>query len=315
MGKKVVVCSDRLTAARRVALYVIAWCIEHPHHGIGGATGRTYVAVWNAIWDQLKIDPAARERVVTQAVVFLDEYFGAFPSFYHWAWRNLRVGSDGFAPSLVRVPRGMFFEDGRVVTSTRLEEILRQAPADWEAHTVAGEDAQPPEIRIRPEATHPMLRKIRLELNDYEQAVRQLRWRLQLVGIGVMGHLGFVEGGGAARDTRTMVVRLATSTQKVNAPDFELMDADGKTVQFEPARHAITMGIDTILSAEALLLAAWGADKRSAVESMFIGTPGPLNPAAWVQNHPNVSVFLDQAVYGTLSRAALHDRGWEVELP
>jgi len=278
--------------------------------------------VWDAIWAQLDANPAARERVVTQSVVFLDEYFGALPSYYHWAWRTLRVDRDGFSAAHIHLPRGLFFESGQIVSSTRLEEILREHPADWKACTVAGEQDSPPEIRITPDATHPVLKEIGRSLYAYECAVQLQNRRLQLLGIGVGGaiatnpqaggHIGFVECGAAASDTGVMLVRTAPSTRNANRDDFLLHNGDGPAT-FEPALHAVTQGIGSILSASHLLMAAWGQTKRAAVERMLLGTPGPLNPAAWVQTHQRVTVCLDPAAFGTLPQAVLHERGWEVE--
>jgi hypothetical protein len=45
---------------------------------------------------------------------FSDEHFGAYPSYDHWAHRNLHAGQDGFASKNVLTPRGCFFEHGRV---------------------------------------------------------------------------------------------------------------------------------------------------------------------------------------------------------
>jgi hypothetical protein len=254
-------------------------------------------------------------------VVFLDEYFGAYPSYYHWAWRNLAVGRGGFAPERVFTPRGCFFEQGRVVSSGRLEEILADWPEDWEAKTLPGEDGAPPEVRIRSSPEHPVLAEIRQSLDDYDRLVRSHGDRLQLLGIGVGGaigddpeaggHIGFVECGAADRDSRTMLVRLAPSTRAANRSDFRLSNDDGE-VRLEPAGHAVTQGVSTILSAGRLLMMAWGEAKKEAVSRMFLGTPGPKNPAAWAATHDAVTVFLDRAALGDLHSSRLEERGWSV---
>jgi glucosamine-6-phosphate deaminase len=145
--------------------------------------------------------------------------------------------------------------------------------------------------------------------------------RLQLLGIGVGGaiktdpdagcHIGFVECGAAAEDTGTMLVRLAPSTIEANKDDFLLVNADGD-VLLEPSHYAVTQGISTILSAAELLMMAWGRSKQQAVERMFLEAPGPKNPAAWIQRHPNVTVFLDRAALGTLDPVVLEAGGWSV---
>jgi hypothetical protein len=259
---------------------------------------------------------------VQRDVVFLDEYFGAYPSYYHWALRNLRVGQGGFAAERVFTPRGCFFENGRIVSSTRLEEILRDWPDDWEARTQPGEDGRPPEVRLRRRPEHPVLAEIRQALDEYERLVRDHHDRLQILGIGVSGasdrdteaggHIGFVEYGAADGDSTTMLVRLAPSTQAANRSDFLLKNADGD-VRLEPSSFAVSQGVSTILSAGHLLMMAWGAAKREAVSRMFLGTPGPKNPAAWVSIHPAATLFLDRAAWGDLRPDVLEDRGWSVE--
>lgn len=324
MAKQVFVFSSKKLAELAVAEYIIAWCQENKGCGLGGATGRSPVGVWAWVWDILGVKPEARQAVVQQPVVFLDEYFGPYPSYHHWAWRNLRVGTGGFGPEKVHVPRGCFFENDRVVTSARLDEILADDHFrdDWNAETVPGEDENPPEIRIKDTAEHELLAEIRSTLHDYDTIARGFDQRLQLLGIGVGGaidmdtdaggHIGFVEYGAAARDTKTMLVRLAPSTIDANEDDFVLSNADGDA-SLEPSHYAVTQGISTILSAGELLLMAWGESKQLAVERMFLGAPSEKNPAGWVQDHPNVTVFVDRGAIGDLDLDQLEKREWSVD--
>ena len=69
------------------------------------------------------------------------------------------------------------------------------------------------------------------------------------------------------------------------------------------------------MSAGELLMMAWGSSKQLAVERMFLGNPGPKNPAAWIQAHENVTAFLDQDAFGALDQSVLEKRGWSVEFP
>lgn len=329
MSKRVIVNRWKEFASPMVANYIIDWCVENPESGLGGATGRSPIDVWRWVWRLLESERAKdRDAVVGQKIAFLDEYFGAYASYYHWAWRNLLVGRDGLAPDNVNVPRGCFFEEGRIVTSERLEELLddEECRDDWQGFTLPGEDGGMPEVRFdqdKPEEDmHPVLAQIRTALSDYDAVVRGFGKRLQLLGIGVGGaiekdpdaggHIGFVECGAAAKDSKTMLVRLARSTSRANKDDFLLENADGDT-RLEPSQFAITQGISTVLSAGELLMMAWGGSKQLAVERMFLGEPGPKNPAAWVQEHANVTVFLDQGAYGSLKESDLDAGGWSVE--
>lgn len=327
MARTVVVSENKEQGELWASTYLIDWCVTHPRGGLGGATGKSPIGVWRRVWEKLQQEqPDAREAVTGQEITFLDEYVGAYPSYYHWAWRNLQLSHDGLKSRNVYVPRGCFFDEhGRLVNSDYLEEILEQTAGEWEELTAVGEDGMPPEIRIKSSATHPVLQQIRDSLAIYDQIVRLHTQRLQILGVGVGGaidknpmaggHIGFVECGAAARDTGVMLVRLARSTLRANESDFLLLDGDGDNTFLEPARYAITQGINTILSAGELLMVAWGPKKQLAMERTLLGTPGPYNPAAWVQEHPNVTVVLDRAAYGSLDVTAMRDRGFAVQLP
>jgi 6-phosphogluconolactonase/glucosamine-6-phosphate isomerase/deaminase len=326
MSKQVFVFERKETAVAATAEFILDWCAEHPGAALGGATGRSPIGVWEAVWRALDGPRRSeRERFLDRNVVFLDEYFGAYPAYYHWAFRNLRYSENGeerFAADRVYTPRGCYFEKGRIVTGSRLEEILADWPEDWEARTLPGEDGTPPEVRIRPGAEHPVLAELRQSLDDYDALVRDHGNRLQLLGIGVGGaiahdeeaggHIGFVEYGAANGDSTTMLVRLASSTVEANRDDFLLRNADGD-VRLEPSSFAVSQGISTILSAGRLLLMAWGEAKAEAVSRMFLGAPGPKNPAAWIQQHRAATIFMDQAALGDLEPYELEARGWSVE--
>jgi glucosamine-6-phosphate deaminase len=322
MSKQIFVYPTQNAAVSATADFVLDWCAAHPGAALGGATGRSPIGVWRTIWERLAgRRKAAHAAFVARNVVFLDEYFGAYPSYYHWACRNLRVGDGGFAAERVFTPRGCYFEQGRIVSSSRLEEMLGDWPEDWRGHTLPGEDGVPPEVRILPTAGHPVLVEMRQALEEYDRLVRDHAERLQLLGIGVGGaiahdpqaggHIGFVEYGAADGETKTMLVRLAPSTSQANAGDFRLQNADGD-VLIEPSWFAVTQGISTILSASHLLMMAWGKTKREAVARMFLGEPNPKNPAAWIQTHDAATVFLDRAALGDLDERNLRQRGWTV---
>lgn len=311
--KIIQVYSDKESGVGGAADFIIDWNWKTNGAALGGATGSSPVGAWAAVWRKLEDHPEARRKLVRRPIAFLDEYAGPFPSYHHWAWRNLRIGRGGFPAESVYVPRGCFFEDGRIVTSTRLDALLAETTGQWEARTEAGEDGEPPEIRIKGSAVHPVLCEIRDSVTAYDRFVRALPQRLQILGIGVEGHIGFVERGAAARDTGTMLVKLASSTLRANEDDFRLRNSDGGDVSLEPAHYAITQGIGTMLSAGAILMLAWGAKKRPAVERMLLHDPSTQNPAGWIQEHEHVTVVLDVDAFGSLDDRDLKARGFRVE--
>lgn len=116
---------------------------------------------------------------------------------------------------------------------------------------------------------------------------------VQLLGIGINGHLGFNEPG-AARDARTDLVELAESTRARAASTFA-PDAVPK--------RGITMGLGTILEAKEIVVMAFGPDKAEAVARAIEGPVDADCPASWLQEHTNTRWLLDEAAASRLQTA------------
>ena len=122
------------------------------------------------------------------------------------------------------------------------------------------------------------------ECRRYERAIRAAGGvDVCVLGIGRNGHIGFNEPG-ASFDSRTRVVRLAESTRRVNATDFEGERA--------PER-AISVGMRTISDSREVLLLASGANKAGAVAAAVGGEVSEDVPASALRLHPNVTLLLD----------------------
>jgi len=115
---------------------------------------------------------------------------------------------------------------------------------------------------------------------------------LQLLGIGRNGHIGFNEPG-SPRTSRTRLVTLDEATRR---------DAQGTFGQDPVPQQAITMGVDSILRARRILLLAVGSHKATIVAKTIEGKVTDAVSASFLQQHPNVSVFLDQTATESLSR-------------
>jgi len=320
-GKSLTIFVDRTAqkSARRQAGYLFDRMKELRRKKrpvkLGGATGRTYLEVYRRLLD---LAGKAKFDLGDVEIYFLDEYFGAAPLYYAYTRQHLRAGKPGgFRPENIWVPRGTFFDDrGRIVNSDRLDAILAQTSKkrEWQGRAEPGEDGSPPEIFILPTAKHPILKEIRKSNRRYDKLVREEgKGRIALLGLGVEGHIGFVEGGAATADTGVMLTRLSPSTQRANEADFRLVNRDKSPVELEPCRYAITQGIATILSAAEICLAATGPNKAGAVERMLLEAPSPQNPAGFIQTHRNVKVFLDDDALGKLTVEELEERGYRVE--
>ena len=108
---------------------------------------------------------------------------------------------------------------------------------------------------------------------------------LQLLGIGLDGHIGFNEPDDFfVKDTH--VVDLDESTIKANSRFFE-SEAD-------VPRKAVTMGMVSIMQAKKILLVANGANKKEILEKAFFGPITPQIPASILQLHPDVTVIFSE---------------------
>lgn len=105
---------------------------------------------------------------------------------------------------------------------------------------------------------------------------------LQLLGIGLDGHIGFNEPD-EVFVKETHIVDLHPSTIEANARFFQSSD--------EVPRQAITMGMGAIMQAKSVLLVANGKNKKAIVEEAFFGPVTPKIPASILQLHPNLTVI------------------------
>lgn len=108
---------------------------------------------------------------------------------------------------------------------------------------------------------------------------------LQLLGIGLDGHIGFNEPD-SCFTKETHPVKLDESTIEANARFFE-SEAD-------VPREAITMGMGAIMNAKKVLLIANGKNKKEIVEKAFYGPITPEVPASILQLHPDVTVIYSE---------------------
>lgn len=108
---------------------------------------------------------------------------------------------------------------------------------------------------------------------------------LQLLGIGLDGHIGFNEPD-SFFTAETHVVDLDESTIKANARFF--------ASEADVPRKAITMGMASIMQAKKVLLIANGANKKEIIEKAFFGPITPEVPASILQLHPDLTVIYSE---------------------
>lgn len=129
---------------------------------------------------------------------------------------------------------------------------------------------------------------------DYEQAIAAAGGiDLQLLGLGLNGHIGFNEPEDAF-PAATHCVDLTQSTIEANSRLFDRVD--------DVPRQAYTMGIGTIMAARSVLVVVEGSHKAEIVKKAFFGPVTPQVPASILQFHQNAAVIVDAAA-GALCRA------------
>ena len=123
--------------------------------------------------------------------------------------------------------------------------------------------------------------------SDFESGLRELGpVSVQLLGIGVNGHIAFNEPG-SDFESRTRNVALQEETMRSNAIYFD----DPATVP----THANTQGLATIRQAEMLLLLVFGERKKQALLKS-LKSPDQTTPLAALIDHKNLVLVTDLAV-------------------
>lgn len=116
---------------------------------------------------------------------------------------------------------------------------------------------------------------------------------LQVLGIGVNGHIGFNEPGSSVY-SKTRLVTLENSTRLANSYEFANIA--------QVPRLAVTAGIATIMKARKVVLLAWGQSKAPAVKASVEDQVTESMPASLLQNHDHCVFVLDEAAASELTR-------------
>lgn len=119
----------------------------------------------------------------------------------------------------------------------------------------------------------------------YEKKIKNNPIDLQILGVGINGHIGFNEPG-SKKTSKTRVINLTQNTRKQNSRFFK-NKSDVPT-------HALSMGISTILSAKKLILLANGKNKAEAIRHLVEGKISSDWPVSFLRGHKNLIVILDK---------------------
>ncbi len=118
---------------------------------------------------------------------------------------------------------------------------------------------------------------------------------LLVIGVGEQGQVGFNEAGSNEK-TRTRAVRLSYASRKRQSANFN------HDISSTPDK-AITIGINTMLSAKRIILMAWGEGKAAAVKAIAEGEIDTACPASFLQHHDHISFYVDEGAASCLTRS------------
>lgn len=130
-----------------------------------------------------------------------------------------------------------------------------------------------------------------VEVERYNQVLANHPVDLQILGIGINGHIGFNEPG-TSFDSTVHIVDLEQSTIEANARFFDKIE--------DVPTQAISMGIRNILDAKSIILFAYGASKAQAIAGTVQGEVTESLPASALQRHEDVVIIADKEALSLL---------------
>ena len=179
--------------------------------------------------------------------------------------------------------------DFSAVTSVNLDEYVGLTPDHPQSYRRFMQENLFDHVNIDPARTfvpNGLAADFAAECAAYDKRIDDLGGiDLQLLGIGVDGHIGFNEPDDAFCKP-THVADLHPSTIAANARFF--------ANENEVPRRAVSMGLGPIMQARKILLVANGPAKKAIVEKAFTGPITPRVPASVLQLHPDVTVIFSE---------------------
>ena len=176
------------------------------------------------------------------------------------------------------------------VTSVNLDEYVGLDGDNDQSYRYFMETNLFSKINIRKEYTfvpNGCAEDVDSECREYDARIESLGGiDIQLLGIGLDGHIGFNEPD-EAFIKETHLVDLDPSTIEANARFFESAD--------DVPRKAVTMGMGGIMNAKKVLLIANGKNKEEIIKKAFFGPVTPQVPASILQLHSDVVIVADEA--------------------
>lgn len=176
------------------------------------------------------------------------------------------------------------------ITTVNLDEYVGLGEEDDQSYHRFMKDNLFSGININPKNTHlpnGLAQDPDAEAREYEELLSRLAPPcVQILGIGINGHIGFNEPA-PVFTVPTHVVQLTEETIEANARFFDSKD--------QVPTSAITMGMGAIMRAEKLILIAMGEGKREAIGALASDVIDPMIPVTMLKVHPDLTVIVDEA--------------------
>jgi len=130
------------------------------------------------------------------------------------------------------------------------------------------------------------------ECEQYENQIKKAGGLdLTILGLGVNCHIAFNEPG-SPFDSRTRKIILTHETRRSNFGILSTLRAP---------KHALTVGIATILESKKIILIATGGHKAKAMKSMLQSPISTNCPASALRKHKDVTILLDKKAASLLT--------------
>lgn len=129
------------------------------------------------------------------------------------------------------------------------------------------------------------------ECLNYEKEIEKVGGiDLQILGIGINGHVGFNEPD-INLEAETHIIQLSDDTIAANSRFFRNLN--------EVPKRAITMGMKTIMKSKKIILMAWGLEKKEAVLKAISRHINTEIPASLLQLHNDIILIVDKKIYSS----------------
>lgn len=131
-----------------------------------------------------------------------------------------------------------------------------------------------------------LAKNLQRECEKYEEKIKHANnIDIQILGIGVNGHIGFNEPGTSFTSV-TRVVDLSDTTIESNSRFFNSVD--------EVPNQAISMGIKTIMKSKEVILLVSGKNKAEILSKFLKENPTENLPASILKIHKNLTIIADE---------------------